>query len=1151
MKQKSILSALLALTLLLACAPGTPARAAAQPVQAGAAQDIGGPSMQEDTPPLSQTDIHDIPRYIDEEQFSLSGHVSRLPQEERLDTYVFLNRDGSRSVYYMGRDVKYVDEGGRIREKDTTLVRGNRGYRMRDNDVALLVPDTAATGITLSHNGRGLKLTPQGGNGSAALADNSVTYANYFGPGISLKYTPMLSGVKEDIILSEYTGVNGFDFLLETGGLYLYETGGHYYLAENENAEAAFNLGEILVYDAVGRPSIGTMTVETVTPGEAYRLRLSADEAFLTDPTTVYPVTIDPSLTVSDNTHGAGAIEDAPVFSGYPSRNFGNYVFNTIGYTDANYLTARTAVRLKGLLNDTAYTNTSASNITEVKFYIKDGGSYYATVNIHALTGNSTWTESGVTWNNLGAYSDTVYASAVMGGGGWASFDLTELAKQWKTGTQNADAGFVMVAADTSKKTGTISCEYGNAEYRPYVVMNYRLDMTLNYTTLELFERTGMSLSASTSEGTLTNVTWSSSNPEVATVSENGDISAVHPGKTVITATSPDASAPAYCTVYVIIPDGVYYIRNSYSRHYLTAENGGILNGTNVCQHALLSSTSEDAVKARQMWRIHYLENGRYSIRPLHKPDMGLNISGANADIRSIGTGDTLQATSDTAEWEIEASGIGFLLKNDGSDTHLLQTSNHSTANGANVVVDSDTSDHKYSKWILTRISSPPSGVYLYDLESESVVENPTKYVAPGETRRCSEHKLQAVFYSDSLLYGSFAWSSSSDCVTVNTRCDLTGNSPGTATIIGQLRGDPSYCVEYTVTVTEIANGTYSLQNKQTGYFAEPDGPSCIPGSIIQQWEYNGGGVQRWIFTHLGDGYYSIRISNSYLMACYLGVINDSDGLNVDIVLRAGELTDGMKWKVEATRNGAYKIIPKTGESKDYILATTTSEGINGAKLIQGKYIDNDSYRDEWNIIWAFNPVHTLVAQKNDKWCWVAAAQMFCQAQTISSLSQESVAVFVKLGIKTDTPTESQISNAYSEGTKQEKEKAIKYILGSDQVYSKAHRVYSEPTLRKLLDEGNPILISRGRYRSGKRIGGHSMVIYDYHWDSELGIYLYDIFDPWPENEGASYAKSYSWIYAEKSSYSSKVNDTYIWDGIIVYKVGENYELTEPYALSS
>lgn len=120
-------------------------------------------------------------------------------------------------------------------------------------------------------------------------------------------------------------------------------------------------------------------------------------------------------------------------------------------------------------------------------------------------------------------------------------------------------------------------------------------------------------------------------------------------------------------------------------------------------------------------------------------------------------------------------------------------------------------------------------------------------------------------------------------------------------------------------------------------------------GINVSQWEMAWDASQRWIFTDVGGGYYSVQTDNSFV-PYYLGVVGDSQTLNADIVLRSGTLTDGMKWKIERTANEAYKLIPKTGEDNNYVLATTTSNATNGAKLIQGAYVDNNSYRDEWMI---------------------------------------------------------------------------------------------------------------------------------------------------------------------------------------------------------
>lgn len=200
-------------------------------------------------------------------------------------------------------------------------------------------------------------------------------------------------------------------------------------------------------------------------------------------------------------------------------------------------------------------------------------------------------------------------------------------------------------------------------------------------------------------------------------------------------------------------------------------------------------------------------------------------------------------------------------------------------------------------------------------------------------------------------------WTSSDETVaTVSDDGYVIGCSAGTATItaiysseLGLLGVTTARCEVTVSSDLVLENGTNFLKNKQTNRYADIKGPTMASGTTIHQWKFHGGNSQQWILTNLGDGYYSIKSNNSST-PYYLGVKNDSTGLNVDIVLRTGALTDGMKWKIVQTKNGAYKIIPKTGESSDYILGTSTSNATNGAKLIQGAYVDNDSYRDEWCI---------------------------------------------------------------------------------------------------------------------------------------------------------------------------------------------------------
>ena len=91
-----------------------------------------------------------------------------------------------------------------------------------------------------------------------------------------------------------------------------------------------------------------------------------------------------------------------------------------------------------------------------------------------------------------------------------------------------------------------------------------------------------------------------------------------------------------------------------------------------------------------------------------------------------------------------------------------------------------------------------------------------------------------------------------------------------------------------------------------------------------------------------------------------------------------------------------------------------------------------------------------------------------------------------------------------------------------------------------MLDNNNPVMLARGLYDNNIRIGGHFIIVYDYHWDSTNNIYLYDIFDPAPVNSGRSYARSYQSICNGRNpAFSTDERDSGIWEGIVVYQVGD------------
>jgi len=182
---------------------------------------------------------------------------------------------------------------------------------------------------------------------------------------------------------------------------------------------------------------------------------------------------------VSDSTYGAGAIEDASVYSLKPNMNAGTWTYNHAGYYDSTYGVARTAVRLTDLLSSSEYTSFGRDDVLSAKFYITEAtGSAPANVKLHALTGNSTWTESNVTWNSVGAYSSMVYATASMSYDQTAEFDITNHVKSWKGGYfGRGQCGFLLIGEnETSIDKALYSSEYGTTSKRPYVTVTYSSD---------------------------------------------------------------------------------------------------------------------------------------------------------------------------------------------------------------------------------------------------------------------------------------------------------------------------------------------------------------------------------------------------------------------------------------------------------------------------------------------------------------------------------------------------------------------------------------------------------------------------------------------------------------------------------------------------
>ena len=187
-----------------------------------------------------------------------------------------------------------------------------------------------------------------------------------------------------------------------------------------------------------------------------------------------------------------------------------------------------------------------------------------------------------------------------------------------------------------------------------------------------------------------------------------------------------------------------------------------------------------------------------------------------------------------------------------------------------------------------------------------------------------------------------------------------------------------------------------------------------------------------------------------------------------------------------------------------------------------------------------YNNVH-LEAQQQSLWCWAASARMLSFKYMNPSISQASAAVYIKTGIVDPFPSASEISTANKTGKLGTVAETIQYLLGMSigTIFYQENVIYTESTLRSVLDQG-PICVGRMWFStSGVAVSGHIMVISGYQWDAAHNVYVYNILDPGPVNTGSQYSRSYQWLCDGNNTVNGiDVSDSGKWNGVSTYRLG-------------
>lgn len=480
-------------------------------VQAEAEVSIPEPE-QESESKIVRTELteQNLPDVIDAETAIADGYVARLNSEEQSLSEVVLEKDdGTRALYLFSENVKYIDENGDVADKSNNAVRKGRAFVNEGNDVEIILPATLTAGIAVHSDELNITMKPLTDSIGRSLStavqteEDTVLYSDVFDSSTDIEYTYTYSGVKENIILESYNGKNSFDYEVTTGGLTLYEDKGTLLLAD-ENGEVKATLGEVIVFSADNKNNtFGKYTIKELEKNSRYKVTVSVDREYLTDPKTKYPVKIDPNLNTIDYNI---VVHDMQVFKGKDGKgtsetSAGYSGVSRVGWTD--WGACRTLIKLNNFSFATYKISNSwqiESAYIELRDLMCQGGSGVP-ISCGQFNGNF-WTEKDTrTWNGLEAENSSLSSpvSVTYGNGNskrnlsdkdqWYNWNITGIVKKWAIDSSLKEKGLQLRTYTTFFEDSSVYAEYmktfssmqGNANYKPYIKINYIHKGTLLY----------------------------------------------------------------------------------------------------------------------------------------------------------------------------------------------------------------------------------------------------------------------------------------------------------------------------------------------------------------------------------------------------------------------------------------------------------------------------------------------------------------------------------------------------------------------------------------------------------------------------------------------------------------------------------------------
>jgi RHS repeat-associated protein len=384
--------------------------------------------------------------------------------------------DGSFETELSTGSVHYPDGQGGWAPIDNRLVATASGWRNAANRYDATLPASAPGAVRVDAGGAWVSFALEdAADVAGSVSGATATYADVRA-GVDLALTATADGLKEELVLADAAAASSFSFLVRAGGARPQLASDRSVRFVDAAGRQLFAFAAPFMVDAVDATS-HRFDVALKPAGDAFRLTVTADPSWLDDPVRAWPVTVDPTVTLSPS-------QDCYLLTSDETQRCGTDALRV--FADSAGTVRRSLLRfdVAAGLKDRARGGPVLVRTAELGLRKKDRTlNSTLPISVHRVTeawdNNTTWTKrtATATWSTAGgSYAATPVLAASeglegtasqTGAAGWTYWYPTDLVQQWLD-ADHPDHGLLLApAAGQTGDTAFHSAEATDATLRP------------------------------------------------------------------------------------------------------------------------------------------------------------------------------------------------------------------------------------------------------------------------------------------------------------------------------------------------------------------------------------------------------------------------------------------------------------------------------------------------------------------------------------------------------------------------------------------------------------------------------------------------------------------------------------------------------------